>query len=101
MPSNMGAYYSIYQIIEESFFQEKIDFLRKQHPRLEDVLEDVFWQLSRSPYEGEDVPLENFHRIYKTFPIWDTPSFWFLYRIDESEKKIYLLSVETLNSSLN
>lgn len=93
--------YSGYEIVEENFFQEKVDVLRKQYPRLEEVLKDVTWQLSRSPYEGEDVPFENFHRIYKTFPTWDTPSFWFLYRIDESTRTIYLISVETFDHNMN
>lgn len=82
------------EVIEEPTFQKAIDRLGSQYQRLQnEVHEAITWKLGRDPQAGKLFDDRFGHRIYTTPPIGSLPSFWILYRYDEKEGKVYLLSL--------
>lgn len=80
-------------IVEEHHFKDRIEELKKQYDRIYDVLTGISWLLGKHPTAGRSCENPPMHYVFKTIPIGSTPSFWVLYRFDESEKKVYLLSI--------
>ena len=81
------------QLIQETYFSRKIDELHNNHRRMSDVHAAFDFSLGKKPDLGTVCIGDPKHYTYKTTGIGETPSFWVLYRYDETEKKIYLLSI--------
>lgn len=82
------------EVIEENSFVGQLNKLKKQYPKIYDVKYAVTWVLSRNPISGLLLPNEPIYRIYETAPLTpDDPKFWVLYRYDQKNEKVYLLSM--------
>ncbi len=86
-----------YQIVEEEYFREKLDSLREKYPRIDDVWGGICWNLARDPFSGVPVPHEVEYKIFKSTAIGPTPSFWFLYKVEENKKIIRFISIEAVD----
>jgi len=81
------------QLIQEIIFSEKIDFLYKKYSRIFDVHAAIDFTLGKNPLQGTSCTAEPEHYVYQTTEIGNTPSFWVLYRYDQAERTIYLISI--------
>lgn len=85
------------EITQELSFSAKFDTYREKHKRLDDVHASIDFLLARDPKQGTIVT-DDF-RVVKTTPICETPSFWVLYRYEEENGNIFLLSIEAIEES--
>ena len=81
-------------IIHDDIYTQKTASYRGNHPRMEDVLALIDWDLARDPKQGTDIG--ECCRVYKTTPIHRTPSFWVLYSYNEAAHEVTLLSLEAV-----
>jgi len=86
-------------LIEEKSFTDKIAELHKDYIRIYDVHTAIGWALGENPKAGFVCDDEPLHRIFKTTPIGNTPSFWVLYRFDSQQQKVFLLSIYPADSN--
>lgn len=79
------------RVIPTSRFEDDIDRLRVDYPRIDEVRIAAMWELTRKPYAGE--PLPDYPRIYifLTHPIYPMPVFRILYTFKEAQKPIVIL----------
>ena len=81
-------------VVEEPFFVDELENLRKSFPNIYDIKDAICWELSRRPSSYELIPGETIVRIYNTFPIGKAPAFRVLYKYDEnSDPRVFLLSI--------
>ena len=90
----------MYTCIEERSFSDKLDELRKIHHRLDDVWRGVQWYIIRNPLAGRQLPETPHFRVYQSYPIGDTPSFWFLYEFHDDEEVILFHSLTPVDCEL-
>ena len=87
------------EIVEESFYKDKIKELESIFPDIYEVWEAISWLLGRNPYEGDLLPIDNKHYLLTTHSIDEhKPIFRVLYRYEEDEGKVYLLSLSMIQS---
>lgn len=83
----------LFQFVEHPHFTARIDQLRQQFARMNEVWESVSWTLVRNPYDGEQLYGEPSHYVFKTNPFDDIPVFWILYRLDEEKRQLHFISI--------
>ncbi|MGH7902230.1 MAG: hypothetical protein ACRENZ_10890 [Thermodesulfobacteriota bacterium] len=74
-----------------------MDKLRIKYQRLDEVWASVNWLLVINPYLGNLVPDETKHRIFLSDPMGNTPSFRFVYRLDEKQGKLFFILLEAID----
>jgi len=82
-------------IVEEHFFEDKIEELKKNDKRIYEVWESISWELGRDPLgRSRQLMSDNKHYILETGPLdQDEPGYWILFRYEKEERKVYLLSI--------
>jgi hypothetical protein len=69
--------------IAEKSYQDAIDNLRESYNRTEDVVNYVWWTVSRNPFIGAEVPNHSNYYVWETESGSLTPKFAVLYHFDQ------------------
>lgn len=88
-----GAEYH-YQIIREPEFESKMLEIAVGYPRLNELEDAIDWALARKPHEFTQIMNEYYLWITEGYTNNEFPPLRILYRIDDTEKKVYLIDVE-------
>lgn len=83
-------------IVQEQCFEEPFDRLVAKYPRFHEVHSAIDWALGRDPRLGETIG-DDEHRLFVTTPIGAMPAFWVLYRFEESQNEVCLVSINALD----
>ena len=76
-------------------YLEQIKKYERTFNTINDVHKGIVWVLERDPMSGEEVPNMHEHRVIKTYPISPHTEFYVLFRYDEANDKVYLLSISS------
>jgi len=85
----------LFEVIPTRRYLKQIENYRRTFPRIDEVNEGIVWVLQKDPLWGAEVPDMPSHRILKTYPISPHTEFYVLFEYDESDNKIYLLSIKS------
>lgn len=83
-----------YQIIREPDFDAKMFEIAKQYPRLNELECAIDWALSRKPHDFNAITNEYYFWVTQEFTNHEFPSLKIVYRIVQSERRVYLIDVE-------
>ena len=87
------------QIVEEHAYVIIINKFINEYSRMEDVIKDIGWEISRNPHIGSE--LEKFPNffIYRTNAIGEMPSFRVLYEYNPriNNNSVFLHDIEVVD----
>ena len=85
-------------LVQEHNYAGLVDKFRSKYHRMEDVVTAIDWTIGKKPTIGTNCDGGNKHYVFKTYSIGDTPIFRILYRYEEIEGKVYLLSIQPIET---
>jgi hypothetical protein len=77
---------------EEKSFEDDLARLTAKYPCIQNVCDDMTWELSRNPEVGAELAGDPDYRIFHTTAYGNTPSFRVLYSFDDD--MVYLWAIE-------
>jgi hypothetical protein len=83
------------KVIPEPFYLKQIKKYEKSFPTIHDVHKGIVWTLERDPFSGTEVPNMLGHRIMKTYPVSPHTEFYVLFKYDDANDKVHLLSINS------
>lgn len=87
--------FGYYEIIDEEYFGKKLTELKTTHERIYEIHDAITWRLGKNQ-EGTAIPGFPDHRVYKTVPIGNIPSFWVVFKVDNPESRVHLISLQPI-----
>lgn len=86
------------QLVEESYFTDRVSQLAKQFPRIYEVVDGQF-VICRDPRLGTLLPGETGVYLWRSNQTASVPSFRFLYAHDSEQGVIHLLAIDPIVGS--
>lgn len=92
-----------FEIIYESNFSAIVNSLKKKHPRIEEVVDDLNWACQKNPFLGTIIDQNNTYeaRVIHTSGIGKTPAFWVLIEINKTKEEVVFIALQPLEENHN
>ncbi|MRS03383.1 hypothetical protein EG832_09200 [bacterium] len=92
-----------FEIIDEVSFSGTVKSLKKQYPRIEEIVDDLNWACQKNPFLGTAIEQQGDYeaRVIHTMAIGQTPAFWVLIEIDKRKEQVTFISITPIDENQN
>lgn len=92
-----------FEIIYEGNFSNTVNSLKKKHPRIEEVVDDLNWACQKNPFLGTIIDQNATYeaRVIHTSGIGKTPAFWVLIEINKNKEEVIFIALQPLEENHN
>ena len=92
--SQQRTYHPAYEVIKTEEYIQQFNEIYKRLPRTKELSDAITWALQRYPHSFDNLVPNFYHWITEELASEEYPVVKLLFRIDEEEKRVILLSVE-------
>ena len=91
----------LYQIVEEPLFQDQIDGLEREYPRIEELKRALSWHLAHAPGIFPSVKNAPHTHVIRTTDLPTLPTLDVAFLIDDDSRQVHLLAVRIVDSGMS